>query len=158
MNLLEESWIPVRRASGRSERIAPHEITDQIEDDPVVALWQQIKTVEEPVWTTRYHAIDPREKAFGGRVEITFADGRKLTDEIAVADAHPLGARPFARANYIRKFQTLTEELLAREESERFLAAAQRLPELNAAQLAELNLTLPPGRLTCTARDQRGIF
>lgn len=38
MNLLEERWIPIRRASGLSERIAPHEITDQIDSDPVVAL------------------------------------------------------------------------------------------------------------------------
>ena len=38
-------------------------------------------------------------------------------------DAHPLGTRPFGRADYIRKFQTLTEELISREEGERFLAA-----------------------------------
>ena len=124
----------------------------------VVALWQKIKTVEDPAWTVRYHATDPNQKAFGGRVEITFTDGRKLTDEIAVADAHPLGARPFARADYIRKFQTLTEELISKEESERFLAAAQRLPELKPTQLAELNVVLPAGRLTCAVRDQRGIF
>jgi len=124
----------------------------------VIALWQEIKTIEDPAWTARYHATDPNEKAFGGRVEITFADGRKLTDEIAVADAHPLGARPFARAGYLRKFQALTEDLISREESERFLNAAQRLPELKSAQLAELNIALPPGRLTCAVRDQRGIF
>jgi 2-methylcitrate dehydratase len=124
----------------------------------VVALWQKIKTVEDPAWTVRYHAADPNQKAFGGRVEITFADGRKLTDEIAVAAAHPLGARPFAREGYIRKFQTLTGELISKDESDRFLAAAQRLPELKPAQLAELNLALPAGRLTCAVRDQRGIF
>ncbi len=124
----------------------------------VIALWQKIKTTEDPGWTACYHATDPNQKAFGGRVEITFADGQKLTDEIAVADAHPLGARPFARAGYLRKFQTLTDELISREESERFLAAAQRLPELKPAQLAELNISLPPGRLTCALRDQRGIF
>ena len=124
----------------------------------VVALWQKIRTAEDPAWTTRYHATDPNQKAFGGRVEITFADGRKLTDEIAVADAHPLGARPFAREGYIRKFQTLTGELISKDESDRFLTAAQRLPELKPAQLAELNLALPAGRLTCAVRDQRGIF
>ena len=124
----------------------------------VVALWQKVQTIEDKAWTTRYHATDPNQKAFGGRVEITFADGRQLTDEIAVADAHPLGARPFARADYMRKFQTLTEELISKEESERFLAAAQRLPELETAQLAELNVVLPAGRLTCAVRDQRGIF
>ncbi len=129
-----------------------------VQHPEVIALWKKITTCEDAEWTRRYHSIDPKEKAFGGRVEITFADGRKLTDEIAVADAHPLGARPFARADYLRKFQTLTEDLLARSESERFLAAAPRLLELNTAQLAELNLTLPPGRLTCAERDRRGIF
>jgi 2-methylcitrate dehydratase len=124
----------------------------------VIALWQKIKTVEDPAWTARYHATDPRAKAFGGRVEITFTDGRKLADEIAVADAHPLGARPFARADYIRKFRTLSEDLISPEEGTRFLHAAQRLPELRADELDSLNVALPTGRLTCAERDQRGIF
>ena len=124
----------------------------------VVALWQKIKTVEDPEWTRRYHSTDPNEKAFGGRVEIIFNDGKKLVDEIAVADAHPLGARPFARANYIHKFQTLTKDLISREESERFIKAAQRLGELKANELGMLNVVLPPGQLTCAARDKRGIF
>ena len=124
----------------------------------VVELWNKIKTVEDAEWTRRYHSNDPSQKAFGGRVEITFTDGRTFTDEITLADAHPLGARPFARAGYIRKFQTLTEDLISREESERFLGAVQRLSELKSVELAELNIALPPGRLTCAVRDQRGIF
>ena len=44
-------------------------------------------------WTERYHSHDPKEKAFGGRVVVTFKDGSVISDEIAVADAHPLGAR-----------------------------------------------------------------
>jgi 2-methylcitrate dehydratase len=124
----------------------------------IVELWNKIKTVESPEWTARYHATDPNQKSFGGRLEITFADGRKLTEEIAVADAHPLGTRPFARTDYIRKFRTLTEGLISPEESGRFLTAAQRLPELKPAQLADLNVVLPPGRLTCAVRDNRGIF
>ena len=71
---------------------------------------------------------------------------------------HPLGARPFARANYIHKFQTLTKDLISREESERFIKAAQRLGELKANELGMLNVVLPPGQLTCAARDKRGIF
>src|SRR4051794_34724387 len=35
-----------------------------------VKLWRKIRTIEDPVWTKRYHSHDPREKAFGGRVEI----------------------------------------------------------------------------------------
>lgn len=38
MNLLEERWIPIRRASGATERIAPNEVTDRIGTNPVVAL------------------------------------------------------------------------------------------------------------------------
>jgi 2-methylcitrate dehydratase len=124
----------------------------------VVELWSKIKTVEDPEWTRRYHSTDPKEKAFGGRVEIVFKDGRKLVDEIAVADAHPLGAKPFGRADYIEKFQTLTEDLISCEESARFIETAQMLPQLRADELGALNVALPPGRLTCATRDKRGIF
>jgi 2-methylcitrate dehydratase len=124
----------------------------------IVDLWNKIQTVEDPQWTARYHAADPNQKAFGGRVEITFSDGRQLSEEIAVADAHPLGARPFTRDDYVRKFQTLTEGLISEEESNRFLSVATRLAELKPAQLADLNIILPPGRLACAMRDNRGIF
>ncbi len=129
-----------------------------IQNPEVVALWKKIKTVEDPKWTRRYHSTNPSKKAFGGRVEIVFTDGRKLADEIAVADAHPLGARPFARADYIHKFQTLTEDLITRDENERFINTAQRLGELRADELGTLNVVLPSGRLTCAVRDKRGIF
>ena len=124
----------------------------------VVALWQKTKTVEDKEWTRRYHSTDPKEKAFGGRVEIIFNDGHKLVDEIAVADAHPLGARPFGRADYLRKFQTLTEDLVSADESKRFLQIVQRLPQLTMAEIGQLNVELPPEKLTCGTRDKRGIF
>jgi len=124
----------------------------------VVALWQKIKTVEDKEWTRRYHSTDPKEKAFGGRIEIIFNDGKKLVDKIAVADAHPLGARPFARPDYIRKFQTLTEDLISPKEGERFIKAAQQLGQLKANELGLLNIVLPHGQLTCATRDKRGIF
>jgi 2-methylcitrate dehydratase len=108
-----------------------------------VELWHKITTVEDPEWTRRYHSNDPAEKAFGGRVEITLASGETITDEIAVADAHPLGARPFARENYIGKFRSLAEGVLPAEEIERFLALAQRLPELTAAELGGLTVWTP---------------
>jgi 2-methylcitrate dehydratase len=79
-------------------------------------------------------------------------------DEIAVADAHPFGAKPFGRADYIRKFKTLTEDLISPEKSGRFIDAAQRLSELRPDELNNLNVVLPPGRLTCAVRDKRGIF
>jgi len=131
---------------------------DVAQHPDVVALWQKIKTVEDKEWTRRYHSTNPNEKAFGGRVEIILNDGHKLTNEIAVADAHPLGAKPFGRANYIRKFETLTEGLVSTDESMRFLNLVQRLPQLAPAEVCELGVVLLPGQLTCATRDKRGIF
>ncbi|MFC4137750.1 MULTISPECIES: MmgE/PrpD family protein [unclassified Microbacterium] len=122
-----------------------------------VALWHKITTAEDAEWTRRYHSIDPAEKAFGGRVEITLADGTTLTDEIAVADAHPLGARPFARANYVAKFRMLAEPVLEPAEIERFLELVQRLPELTAAEVAELSIIAKPGLLEA-APAPKGLF
>ena len=124
----------------------------------VVALWKKITTREDAEWTRRYHSADPQEKAFGGRVEITFNDGGKLVDEIAVANAHPLGAKPFGRADYLRKFETLTEGLVSAGESKRFLQIVQRLAQLTTAEIGELNVVLLPGKLTRATRDARGIF
>jgi 2-methylcitrate dehydratase len=106
-----------------------------------VALWHKVTTAEDAEWTRRYHSDDPAEKAFGGRVEIELADGSRIVDEIAVADAHPLGARPFARADYVKKFRTLADGVLADAEIERFLGLAERLPELSPAEVAQLNVT-----------------
>ncbi|EAR23772.1 methylcitrate dehydratase [marine actinobacterium PHSC20C1] len=118
-----------------------------------VALWKRVTTQEDAEWTRRYHSIDPAEKAFGGRVEIEMTDGSRIVEEIAVADAHPLGARPFARAQYITKFRTLADGVLASDEIERFLAAAERLPELSASELSELTV-----RGNFPATTAKGIF
>jgi 2-methylcitrate dehydratase len=106
-----------------------------------VELWRKVGTLEDAEWTRRYHSEDPKEKAFGGRVEIELANGERIVEEIAVADAHPLGARPFARADYIHKFRILADGVLAPEEIDRFLALAQRLPELGAHELRGLTVT-----------------
>jgi 2-methylcitrate dehydratase len=122
-----------------------------------VALWHKISTVEEPEWTRRYHSHDPSEKAFGGRVVVTLDDGRVIADEIAVADAHPLGARPFRRADYVAKFQTLAEGIVEPSEQDRFLAAVQRLSHLEAAELDGLNVAVAPAMLERSPRPV-GLF
>jgi len=122
-----------------------------------VALWHTVTTAEDPEWTRRYHSEDPDEKAFGGRVVITLTDGSEIVDEIAVADAHPLGARPFARADYVAKFRLLAEPVLAPEEIERFLDLAQRLPDLTADEVRELNIVAEPGVLE-GAPAPKGLF
>jgi 2-methylcitrate dehydratase len=121
-----------------------------------VLLWQKITTVEDPEWTSRYHATDPAERAFGGRVEVELVDGTVLTDEIAVADAHPLGARPFGRQDYVRKYRALAENAVSQEAQDHFLDAVTRLPELTPAELSTVAL---PGVTTAVEEPTtKGIF
>jgi 2-methylcitrate dehydratase len=123
-----------------------------------VALWHKISTVEDAEWTRRYHSVDPAEKAFGGRAVVTLNDGTVITDELALANANPHGAKPFARPDYIRKFRTLTDGILDPAESARFLDLVQRLPELTNAELIGLMPELPAGTLVNAVRDAGGIF
>ncbi len=122
-----------------------------------VTLWNKITTVEDAEWTRRYHSLDISEKAFGGRVEITMTDGTTITDELAVADAHPLGARPFARAEYVAKFRMLAEGVLEDAEIERFLALVERLPELTADEFGGLTIQAMPGILAAAPAPE-GLF
>jgi len=126
--------------------------------EDTVRLWHKIETQEDPEWTKRYHEPDPNERAFGGRVEIFLKNGEKLVDELARANAHPAGAKPFKRPDYIRKFKILTDEIIAPKESERFLALVQRLPELKAEDLMGLTVQIELSKLKNNARDDRGIF
>jgi len=123
-----------------------------------VELWKKISTEEDPDWTRRYHSRDPKEKAFGGRVEIRFKNGDTLIDEKALANAHSLGDRPFERPQYIKKFETLTKDVIAQEESVRFLTAAQNVANLTAPELYELNVHVSPEAMPVRERDSRGIF
>lgn len=122
-----------------------------------VELWRKISTVEDPEWTRRYHHPDPERRAFGGRAVVTLADGTVIEDELAVADAHPAGARPFGRDAYAAKFRALAEGVVPGAAQERFLAAAHGLPALDGPgldglfpavdtdALAAYDATLPKG-------------
>ena len=125
--------------------------------EDTVALWQKVTTEEDAEWTRRYHSLDLTEKAFGGEVVITLADGTTLRDEIAVADAHPQGARPFARAQYVDKFRSLADGVLEQREIARFLDAAENLAELPAGELHRLNVLAAPGVLDPSAAP-KGLF
>jgi 2-methylcitrate dehydratase len=120
-----------------------------------VTLWQKIRTVEDPRWTVRYHTPDPALKAFGGKIIIKLKDGTEIADELAVANAHSLGATPWKRPDYIRKFETLTEGLLDPAEAKRFLEVVQRLPTLKPEELIQLNITAPAGTLL---KGEPGLF
>ncbi len=111
-----------------------------------VELWHKISTQEDPAWTARYHAKGS-DKAFGGKVIITLKDGRSIVDELGVAAAHPAGARPFARPNYIEKFRTLAEGVIETGEQDRFLELVERLPALTGAEVRGLNFRVSSDRL-----------
>ena len=88
---------------------------------------------------------------------ITLTDGSVIEESIAVADAHPLGARPFARAQYINKFRTLAAGLVEEAEITRFIAAAENLPNLAAGELGQLNILAAPGVVDLAAAP-KGLF
>lgn len=123
-----------------------------------VELWRKIATAEDPEWTRRYHCTDPDEKAFGARAEITLKSGEVIVDELAVADAHPLGARPFARQQYIAKFRTLADGVIAPAEQDRFLDAAQRTAELGTDELDQLTFTVSEDVLARAPQLSKGLF
>jgi 2-methylcitrate dehydratase len=123
-----------------------------------VALWRKIATAEDPVWTARYHAADPAQRAYGGRLEVRLTDGRVIVGEKLVADAHPNGARPWQWPEYVAKFRALTADRLAPTAVARFLAAAQSLDRLLPADLLALNLAMPLGRVQPDRPTGEGVF
>ena len=89
---------------------------------------------------------------------ITLKNGETIVDELAVADAHPLGARPFGRAQYIDKFRILAEGVVSPAEQDRFLTAAENAPKLAAGELGQLNVTVADEILAATPTSPKGLF
>lgn len=85
------------------------------------------------------------------------SDGRTLEDEIEVADAHPRGARPFRRNEYVVKFTSLASQYASQSERERFLATCVALPTLGSGRLGELHVTVP-ARTLDVADLSPGLF
>jgi 2-methylcitrate dehydratase len=123
-----------------------------------VRLWHKISTEEDAGWTQRYHDPDPAKRAFGGRLEITLASGAVITDELAVANAHPSGAKPFGRDDYIAKFRTLSDGIIAEAEAARFLECVQNLETLSSDDLGGLNVEAPADYLANPGTHEKGIF
>ena len=121
-----------------------------------VRLWHRVETVEDPAWTARYSDPDPARRAFGGRAEIHLVGGEVVAGELAVADAHPLGAAPFTRPDYLRKLTTLAGGVVQVAELDRFAGLVDRLGELGPDDLG--GLTVAAGHLAGAAPDTRGIF
>ena len=123
-----------------------------------VELWRKICTVEDPEWTRRYHSSDPAEKAFGARAEVTLKSGEVVVDELAVADAHPLGARPFERKQYVAKLTELAEGVVDDAEQRRFLSEVDGLAEQQVGALGVLNIAVNPQVLDKAPMTSPGIF
>ena len=121
-----------------------------------IKIWRSIKTYEDKKWTKKYHDPNPKNKAFGAKVVVTLNNGKKITGELDRADAHPYGARPFKRENYINKFLTLTEGILDKKESNRFLKTVQNLRNLKSGQLHKLNIEVRRNKLK--RNNKKGIF
>ena len=81
---------------------------------------------------------------------------KKINEELDRADAHPYGSRPFKRQNYIKKFLTLTEGILDKKESDRFLKNVQNLKNLKSGQLDKLNIEIKKNKLKRNLK--KGIF
>ena len=126
--------------------------------EDTIRLWHKISTIEDAVWTERYHDPDPDKRAFGGRLEVKLSTGETITDELAVANAHPAGERPFNRSDYIGKFKTLTEGIVDPAESERFLDLVQDLANLDAGGIQALNVQLDPAQVSPSEATTDGIF
>ena len=109
-----------------------------------VELWRKIETFEDSEWTKKYHDPNPKNRCFGGRAEILMKNGTKIEEEKTVADAHPYGLRPFSRSQYINKFETLTDGVISKTESRRFLKIVQNLKSLKSKDIKNLNLQVMP--------------
>jgi 2-methylcitrate dehydratase len=115
-----------------------------------IELWQKISTAE-------VQSIDSAEAAFGIRADVTMRSGEVIVDELVVADAHPGGAHPFERKDYVAKFTELAEGVIDRREQQRFLDVVTCLSDLKRGSLSMLN-PLVDSRIVDKAPTTYGIF
>ena len=122
-----------------------------------VQLWRKIVTKENKKWTKKYHNRDPKKKCFGGKVIVKMKNGSTISEEINVADAHPAGKRPFGRKEYINKFKVLTDNIISKKESQRFLKCVQNLRKLKPKDLKGLNVEILP-KMRKRIKNGKSIF
>lgn len=113
--------------------------------------------LRQKISTVGVHSIDSAETPFGIRAEVTMRSGEVIVDELAVADAHPAGARPFHRNDYVAKFTELAEGVIDRREQQRFLDVATCLSDLKRGALGMLN-PLVDSRILDAAPTTYGVF
>ena len=98
------------------------------------------------------------DKDHGMRAVVTYRDGTIIEDEMAVPNAHPRGARPFGPKEYEQKFRTLTDEIIEKDEVDRFVDLANALGDLNVEEVRELLPVMPRKNIVNGSRDNKGIF
>ena len=121
-----------------------------------IKLWNSIQTYEDKKWTKKYHDPNPKNKSFGAKVVVTMNNGKKISEQLEKADAHPYGARPFKRENYINKFNTLTSGIISKREGIRFLKEVQNLRKIRKGHLSKVNLEINKNQLKKNKKN--GIF
>ena len=121
-----------------------------------IKIWKSIKTHEDKKWTKKYHDPNPKNKSFGAKVVVTLTNGKKIMDQLDKANAHPYGSRPFKRQNYVEKFLTLTDRILDKKESSRFLRVVQNLQNLKKGELNKLNIQIKKNQIKKNLK--KGIF
>ena len=121
-----------------------------------IKIWKCIKTHEDKKWTRKYHDSDPKNKSFGAKVVVTMKNRKKISEQLEKADAHPYGARPFKRKDYINKFKILTKNIIFHKESLRFIKIVQNLRKLKNGQLGKLNIEVNKKYLK--KNNKKGIF
>ena len=121
-----------------------------------IKIWRSIKTHEDKKWTKKYHDPNPKNKSFGAKVIVTLKSGKKIIEQLDKADAHPYGARPFVRNNYIKKFLTLTKNIISKKEIDKFLKNVQNLKKIKPGQLNKLNIEIRKSNLK--KNTKKGIF
>ena len=121
-----------------------------------IKIWKSIKTHEDKRWTKKYHNPNAKNKSFGAKVIVSLNNGKKIYAQLDKADAHPYGARPFKRENYINKFKILTDKIINKKESSRFLKTVQRLKNLKSGELFKLNIMVSKKYLK--RNKLKGIF
>ena len=121
-----------------------------------IKIWKSIKTHEDKKWTKKYHDPNPKNKSFGAKVVVTLTNGKKIMDQLDKANAHPYGSRPFKRQNYVEKFLTLTDGILDKKESSRFLRVVQNLQNLKKGELNKLNIQIKKNQIKKNLK--KGIF
>ena len=123
-----------------------------------VNLWHKIHTEEVPEWTQAYHDTDFQGKKFGAEVIVTMSDGEKIVERLDNPNAHSLGARPFARPEYVEKLRTMGAGVAETAEIDRFIDLVERLEDLSVAEVAQLNVVVLAERLQDATADRVGIL